>query len=42
MAQKVNPLIAIYITVGFGAAVITALVIALTWHFWNYGKAFSF
>jgi hypothetical protein len=42
MAQKVNPASALYVTVGFGAAVVTALVIALAWHFWHYGRAFSF
>ncbi len=42
MAQKVSSATAVYITIGFGAAVGTALILALAWHFWHYGRAFSF
>jgi hypothetical protein len=40
--QKVSAATAIYVSLGFGAAFSTALVLSLAWHFWHYGTAFSF
>jgi preprotein translocase subunit Sec61beta len=41
MTQKVSPASALYVAIGFGAAVVTALTMALAWHFWHFGTAFS-
>jgi predicted membrane channel-forming protein YqfA (hemolysin III family) len=41
MAEKVSPTSTVWIAIVFGAAFVTALVCALAWHFWHFGKAFS-
>jgi hypothetical protein len=41
MTQKVSPASALDVAIRFGAALATALIMALAWHCWHFGTAIS-